>query len=66
MESHSESIWTGKTEELGENPVPIPLCPPQIPCGLTWAFMLRVVCWLLIHIWKENPRFDYWPRDQIS
>jgi hypothetical protein len=27
--------WQGKTEELGEKPVPVPLCPPQIPHGLT-------------------------------
>jgi hypothetical protein len=26
----------GKTELLGEKPVPVPLCPPQIPHGLTW------------------------------
>jgi hypothetical protein len=25
----------GKTEILGEKPVPLPLCPPQIPHGLT-------------------------------
>jgi hypothetical protein len=25
----------GKTEELGEKPVPMPLCSPQIPHGLT-------------------------------
>jgi hypothetical protein len=25
----------GKTEELGEKPVPVPLCPSQIPHGLT-------------------------------
>jgi hypothetical protein len=25
----------GKTEVLGEKPVPVPLCPPQIPHGLT-------------------------------
>jgi hypothetical protein len=24
-----------KTEVLGEKPVPVPLCPPQIPHGLT-------------------------------
>jgi hypothetical protein len=29
--------WQGKTEELGEKPVPVPLCPPQIPHGLTRA-----------------------------
>jgi hypothetical protein len=27
----------GKTEELGEKPIPVPLCPPQIPHGLTQA-----------------------------
>jgi hypothetical protein len=27
--------WQGKTEELGENPVPVPLCPPQIAHGLS-------------------------------
>jgi hypothetical protein len=26
-----ERYWQGKTEELGEKPVPVPLCPPQIP-----------------------------------
>jgi hypothetical protein len=29
--------WQGKTEELWEKPVPVPLCPPQIPHGLTQA-----------------------------
>jgi hypothetical protein len=24
----------GKTEELGEKSVPVPLCPPQFPQGL--------------------------------
>jgi hypothetical protein len=27
--------WQGKTEALGEKPVPVPHCPPQIPHGLT-------------------------------
>jgi hypothetical protein len=27
--------WQGETEELGEKPVPVPLCPPQIPHWLT-------------------------------
>jgi hypothetical protein len=27
--------WQGKTEVLGEKPAPVPLCPPQIPYGLT-------------------------------
>jgi hypothetical protein len=26
--------WQGRTEVLGEKPVPVPLCPPQIPHGL--------------------------------
>jgi hypothetical protein len=34
MESHGGMILTGKTEGLGENPAPVPLCPPQIPHGL--------------------------------
>jgi hypothetical protein len=32
-----EWYWQGKTEELGGKPVPVPLCPPQIPHGLTQA-----------------------------
>jgi hypothetical protein len=31
-------VIDGKTEELGEEPVPVPLCPPQILHGLTQAF----------------------------
>jgi hypothetical protein len=30
--------WQGKTEELREKPVPVPLCPPQILHGLTHAW----------------------------
>jgi hypothetical protein len=37
IEIHSGMIFTGIIEELGEKPVPIPLCPPQIPHGLTWT-----------------------------
>jgi hypothetical protein len=29
--------WQGKTEELGEKPVPVPFCPLQIPHELTRA-----------------------------
>jgi hypothetical protein len=40
-----EWYWQGKREELGEKPVPVPLCPPQIPHGLTQsqtrAFVMR-------------------------
>jgi hypothetical protein len=38
LESDNGMIyWQQKTEELGEKPVPLPLCPPQIPHGLTRA-----------------------------
>ena len=29
-------VVTGKTDVLGEKPVPVPLFPPQIPQGMTW------------------------------
>jgi hypothetical protein len=29
--------WLGKTEVLGEKPVPVPLCPPQIPGGSRYS-----------------------------
>jgi hypothetical protein len=32
-----EWYWQGKTEELWEKPVPVPLCPPHIPHRLTRA-----------------------------
>jgi hypothetical protein len=32
-----EWYWQGKTEELGEKPIPVPHCPPQIPHELTRA-----------------------------
>jgi hypothetical protein len=36
IDSHGEMIQTGKTEELREKkPVSVPLCPTQIPHGLT-------------------------------
>jgi hypothetical protein len=35
MEHRWNEIDRGKTEVLGEKPVPVPLCPPQIPHGLT-------------------------------
>jgi hypothetical protein len=34
-EAPVEWNWQGKTEVLGEKLVPVPLCPPQIPHGLT-------------------------------
>jgi hypothetical protein len=35
MEHRWNEIDRGKTEVLGENPIPVPLCPPQIPHGPT-------------------------------
>jgi hypothetical protein len=32
-----EWYWQGKTEGLGEKPVPVPLCSPQNPHELPWA-----------------------------
>jgi hypothetical protein len=32
-----ELYWRAKAEELGDKPVPVPLCPPQTPDGLTRA-----------------------------
>jgi hypothetical protein len=34
-ETPVEWNWQGKTEVLGEEPIPVPLCPPQIPNGHT-------------------------------
>jgi hypothetical protein len=46
--------WQGKTEVLGEKPVPVPLCPPQIPHrlarDLTRAFAVggrRLTAWAM-------------------
>jgi hypothetical protein len=33
MASYGGMVLTGDTEEIGEKPVPVPLCPPQIPHG---------------------------------
>jgi hypothetical protein len=35
MEIHYGMILTEKNKELGKKPVPVSLCPPQIPYGLT-------------------------------
>jgi hypothetical protein len=34
---HGGMIYTGKTQELGRKPAPVPLCRPQIPHGLARA-----------------------------
>jgi hypothetical protein len=35
--AQAEWQWQGKTDRLGEKPVAVPLCLPQIPHGLTQA-----------------------------
>jgi hypothetical protein len=37
MESHGGMILMRETEEIEEKPIPVSLCPPQIPHGLTWV-----------------------------
>jgi hypothetical protein len=36
MESHSGMMLTGETKELRKESATLPLCPPQIPHGLSW------------------------------
>jgi hypothetical protein len=51
-----------KTEELGEKSVPVPLCPPQIPSGLTQArtrpprmlHFVQDVCGVVINVQKTT------------
>jgi hypothetical protein len=42
--------WQDKTKEIVEKPGPVPICPPQIPHGLTqartWAFAMELRSWL--------------------
>jgi hypothetical protein len=35
MEHRLNEIDRGKPKYVGEKPVPVPFCPPQIPPGLT-------------------------------
>jgi hypothetical protein len=50
--------WQGKTEEIRENAVPLPLLPPQIPHGVTRARTLAsaVIC----------QRLTTWAMDDLS
>jgi hypothetical protein len=34
VEGHGGMVWTGEAEQLGETPIPVPICPPQITYGL--------------------------------
>jgi hypothetical protein len=58
-----ESRWNntdgGKTEELGENPVPVPLCSPQISHGLTRVqSRASAVRGILKMIWGLRVRYE--------
>ena len=48
-----EWYWQGKTDVLGEKPVPVPLCPPQIPYGGAVSQYLGVIFTMIIK-WKLN------------
>jgi hypothetical protein len=66
--------WQGKTQELGEKPVPVPLCPPQIPHGLTRDRIRasavggrRVTAWVMAR--PKEQRYNYnhsYPWTQIQ
>jgi hypothetical protein len=43
MESHDGMILTGENQELGKNPVSVPLFPPQISHELTRSRTLASV-----------------------
>jgi hypothetical protein len=45
----AEWNWQVKTEILGEKPVPVPLCPPQIPHGSTWDRTRAVITRMKFH-----------------
>jgi hypothetical protein len=40
--------WQGKTEVLGDKPVPVPLCEPKIPHGLTRERNLLIAFYLIL------------------
>jgi hypothetical protein len=54
--------WKGKTE-LREKPVPVPLCPPQIPHELTRArtraSAVRIINLLIIWYCNATRRFNF-------
>jgi hypothetical protein len=54
--------WQGKTKELRAKHIPVPLCPPQIPHGLTqvqtWTSTVRgqwLTTWAMV-----------WPKHQFT
>jgi hypothetical protein len=69
---------TGKNQGFREKPVPVPLCPPQIPYGLpcksTWASVVRSLCYgmaLALYIvrkavYTSQPSFEWSPYTRTS
>jgi hypothetical protein len=64
--SSGGTILTRETEGLGEKPVSVPLCPPQIPHELTWArtwFSVvrkrRLTAWVMVRR-NWTPHFTLW------
>jgi hypothetical protein len=69
--------WQGKTDVLGEKPVPVPLCPPQIPHGPSrdrtrastvtdrrlnaWAMARAYSCLLFIYYDPKSKICCIWP-----
>jgi hypothetical protein len=75
MENDGRMILTGETEELGAKPIPVPLCPPQISHGLTWArtrdfsedtknFIIHFTVLTCCLNTKKRERRRAWPRRQ--
>jgi hypothetical protein len=42
VESHGGMILTGKTKELKEKPLPVPLLSPQIPASMVRGWQITV------------------------
>jgi hypothetical protein len=56
-------ILRGRAKELREEPVPMPLCPQQIPCGLTRASAVRgrrLSAWAMARPYRTDVKSLYW------
>jgi hypothetical protein len=74
VQSHGGLILTKeKPKNSGEKPVPMPLCPPQVPHGLTHARTRasavrgrRLTTWAMARINPEiGPRFFYYGSNRL-
>jgi hypothetical protein len=66
MQSHGRIILMGKTEEIREKHVPLPMCPPHIPHGLkqlqTQASAVRgqwLIAWAMALV-QVHPYYSEW------